>query len=147
MLNGMAGLVLARAKLQATGMLQARKLVARVARRTLNRSAILVPVDTGYLRASGKQNIGQRGLTVVGQVEYTAEYAAAVHNGRRALTIRPRPGRGPNARLKFQVGGRTVYARQVHQPAREGRPFLTTALREVARQEGFSYRSGNVGPS
>jgi hypothetical protein len=38
------------------------------------------------------------------------------------------------------VDGRTVFARQVHQKARKGRPFLTTALREVAEPEGFRVR-------
>lgn len=56
-----------------------------------------------------------------------------MHNGRRALTIRAKG----NGRLKFTVDGRTIYARQVHQPARKGRPYLATALAEVASQEGF----------
>lgn len=129
-------LYLSHARMQATGMQEARKKVARATRRTLNRSAVLAPVDTGYLRATGHMQLGARGATVRGVVEYTAEYAAAVHNGRRALTIRPKRAGG---RLKFQVGGQTVYARQVHQRARRARPFLTTALKEVAAQEGFRY--------
>jgi hypothetical protein len=105
----------------------------------LNRSQALCPVDTGNLRATGQSNVTTAGLVVVGEVVYTADYAAAVHNGRRALTIRStRPG----GMLRFTVGGRTVYARQVHQPARAGRPFLATALREVAAQEGFSVSIG-----
>jgi hypothetical protein len=123
-----------RAKLQAEGMRGARKLVTRVTRRTLNRSAVLCPVDTGNLRASGKMSVGERGLTVIGEVAYTADYAAAVHEGRRALTIR---AKRPGGKLKFTIGGRTIYATQVHQPARAGRPFLRTALQEVAGVEGF----------
>ena len=123
-----------RAQLHGLGMETARVLVTRVTRRTFNRSAVMCPVDTGYLRGTGKMNVGPRGSTYVGEVEYTAEYAAAVHNGRRALTIRPRRAGG---RLRFVVNGRTVYARQVHQPARSGRPFLASALREVAGAEGF----------
>jgi len=123
--------------MHATGMAAARKIVARATRKTDNRSAALVPVDTGLLRASRQSDVRSAGSTVTGVVKYTAEYAAAVHNGRRALTIRSRPG-GP--KLKFTVGGRTVYTRVVHQPARPGRPFLTTALREVAAQEGMRYR-------
>jgi hypothetical protein len=114
----------------------ARKAVNRVVRRTYTRSQILVPVDNGLLRASGQPDLAKdRGATVIGGVTYTAEYAAAVHEGRRALTIR---ARRPGGKLKFTVGGRTVYARQVHQPARAGRPYLAQALREVAVQEGFS---------
>lgn len=127
---------LAQARMQATGMAAARKIVTRATRRTDTRSAILAPVDTGYLRSSRRMNVGERGNSVIGEVRYTAEYAAAVHNGRRALIIRSRPG-GP--KLRFTVGGRVVYTREVHQRARKGRPFLTTALREVAAQEGLRY--------
>ena len=131
-------LAVSRAKLHAVGMTEARRRVSRVTRKTLTRSTVLCPVDTGYLRSTGKMNLGARGSVVRGQVAYTADYAAAVHNGRRALTIRPRR---PGGKLRFTVGGRTVFARQVHQPARPARPFLTTALREVSAQEGFRYRN------
>lgn len=127
-----------RPALNAVGVKQARKVVTSVTRRTFNRSAVLTPVDTGYLRATGKMNVSERGLVVVGEVEYTAEYAAAVHNGRRALTIRAKG----NGRLKFVVDGRTVYARSVRQPARAGRPFLRTALQEVAPEFGFTVSIG-----
>jgi hypothetical protein len=120
------------------GMELARKKVRRVVRRTDNRSAVLTPVDTGYLRATRQSNVSSRGLLVIGEVKYTADYAAAVHNGRRALTIRAKG----NGRLKFTVDGRTVYARQVRQPARAGRPYLSTALREVAPSEGFRVSIG-----
>jgi hypothetical protein len=128
-----------RAQLHGLGMDEARKLVRRVVRRTDNRSAVLAPVDTGNLRANRRSSVTDLGSVVVGEVVYVAEYAAAVHEGRRALTIR---ARRPGGRLKFTVGGRTVYARQVHQPARAGRPFLATALREVAAQEGFAVTIG-----
>lgn len=122
------------ARLQAVGMDEARRKVRRVTRRTDNRSAVLVPVDSGNLRASRRSDVREIGATVVGTVGYYARYAAAVHNGRRALTIRAKGG----GMLKFVVDGRTVYARQVRQPARRGRPYLAQALREVAAAEGFS---------
>lgn len=129
-----------RAQLQGLGTEEARKRVNRVVRRTFNRSQILVPVDTGNLRASGRMDLARiNGALVIGGVTYTAKYAAAVHEGRRALTIRPKR---PGGRLRFTVGGRTVYARQVHQPARAGRPYLAQALREVAPQEGFTVTIG-----
>lgn len=124
------------AALHQVGMDKARTLVTRVTRRTLNRSAVLAPVDTGRMRASGSMRVAERASSVVGEVEYDAEYSAAVHNGRRALTIRPRTGQY----LRFTVGGRVVYARQVRQPARPARPFLSTALQEVAGPEGFEVR-------
>ena len=129
-----------RPALQGEGMDTARKEVNRVVRRTFNRSQILCPVDNGLLRASGRPDLASnRGLMVIGSVTYTAEYAAAVHNGRRALTIK---AKRPGGRLKFTVGGRTVFAHSVRQPARAGRPFLLTALREVAAQEGFTVTIG-----
>lgn len=125
--------------LQQVGIDHARTLVTRVIRRTLNRSAVLCPVDNGPLRASGKMEPATVfGNQVRGGVVYDIEYAAAVHNGRRAMTIRPRRGKY----LRFTVGGRVVYARQVHQPARKGRPYLATALREVAEPEGFRVTIG-----
>jgi hypothetical protein len=132
-------LAVSRTALHGVGMTGARKLVTRATRRTLNRSAILCPVDTGLLRATGKMNVGSRGSVVIGQVEYTANYAMAVHEGRRAITIRPKSN-DPRARLRFKVGGKWVYAREVHQKARRGRPFLADALREVSQQEGLAFR-------
>lgn len=124
-----------RTKLQGVGLEAGTKAVNKVVRKTFNRSQVLCPVDTGNLRASGQMNLARTGgALVIGSVSYTARYAAAVHNGRRALTIRAKG----NGRLRFVVDGRVVYARQVHQPARAGRPFLATALREAAAEEGFS---------
>lgn len=129
-----------RPALQGEGMDAGRKAVNRVVRRTYTRSQVLVPVDNGLLRASGKLDLARdMGALVIGSVTYTAEYAATVHNGRRALTIRPKR---PGGRLKFTVGGRTVYAREVRQPARAGRPYLAQALREVAPTEGFTVTFG-----
>lgn len=127
-------LVLNRPALNGEGVRTAERSVRRVTRRTFSRSQILCPVDTGLLRATGQSNVETRGLVVSGEVKYTAKYAAAVHEGRRALTIRARPG----GKLRFTVGGRVVYATEVHQPARAGRPFLRDALFEVAAQEGFT---------
>ena len=131
-----------RPALHGEGMDAGRKAVNRVVRRTYTRSQVLVPVDDGPLRASGQPDLASdRGSLVIGGVTYTIEYAAAVHNGRRALTIRPK-GNRPNARLRFVVDGRVVFARSVHQPARAGRPYLAQALREVAAQEGFTVTIG-----
>ena len=121
------------AALHRVGMERAKMLVNKITRQTLNRSAVLCPVDTGRLRASGSMRIAERGSAVVGQVEYTANYAAAVHNGTRPHVIVPRRGRY----LRFQVGGRTVYARRVQHPGTPARPYLATALVEVAGRAGF----------
>lgn len=133
-----ASLNLDQAALHRVGMERARMLVNKITRQTLNRSAVLCPVDTGRLRASGSMRIAERGSAVVGQVEYTADYAAAVHNGTRPHVIVPRRGRY----LRFQVGDRTVYARRVNHPGTPARPYLATALREVAGRAGFTVSIG-----
>lgn len=125
------------ARLQGVGMDVARQKVRRVTRRTDNRSAAYCPVDTGNLRASRRSSVREAGALVIGEVAYTARYAAAVHNGRRALVIRAKG----NGRLRFVVDGQVVYAREVRQPARAGRPFLARALREVATAEGFAVQT------
>lgn len=51
-----------------------------------------------------------------------------VHNGTRRHQIRPRRTGGY---LRFEVGGRIVYARQVNHPGYRGDPFLTRALRDA----------------
>lgn len=121
-------------ELHKTGMQEARKRVAKVIRRTYNRSAVLCPVDTGYMRSSGRMMPATvSGSAVIGGVVYSAHYTAAVHDGRRALVIRAKRKKA----LKFTIDGEVVYAKSVRQPARAGRPFLATALQEVARGEGF----------
>lgn len=125
-----------RSALQQVGMNKAETLVKRTTRRVFNRSQILVPVDNGILRASGGWRTFRVARSWRGEIEYTARYAAAVHNGRRALTIRAK-GKG---RLRFVVDGRVVYARSVHQPARPARPYLGLALYQVAFPAGFRVR-------
>ena len=129
---------LERASLNGEGVKTAERAVRRVTFGTFNRSQVLCPVDTGNLRATGQMDMRTQGLIVSGSVEYTARYAAAVHEGRKALTIRAKGG----GRLKFVVDGRTVYAREVRQPARAGRPFLRDALIETAGREGFTVSIG-----
>lgn len=50
-----------------------------------------------------------------------------VHNGTPPHIIRPRRA----SVLRFQVGGRTVFARVVNHPGYRGDPFLTRALRDA----------------
>lgn len=124
--------------LQQVGMDRAKDLVTGVTRRTLNRSAVLCPVDTGRLRASGSMRVGSFGNEVRGEVEYDADYAMIVHDGTPPHVIRPRRGQF----LRFEVGGRVVYAREVRHPGTKARPFLATALREVAEPAGFRVTIG-----
>ena len=91
----------------------------------------------------------------MGAVGANEPYAAAVHNGRRALTIKPNvqknPPRGkrdlkglsknayePRARLMFKIGGKTVFAKEVKQPARPANQFLYRAV-ATTESEGYGF--------
>src|SRR5690606_16486493 len=124
-----------RAAVDRVGLERASILVKKVTRQHLNRAEVVIPVDSGRLRVWRAVRAGDGfGSMVKGQVEYTADYAAAVHNGTRPRVIVPRRGRY----LRFQMGGRTVYARRVNHPGTPARPYLATALQEVAGRAGFT---------
>lgn len=104
----------------------------------VNRAKVLAPVDTGRLRASirveSRRSLGFRTIYTVGS---DVEYAAMVNDGTRPHVIRPRRAQV----LRFQVGGRVVFARVVNHPGTRARPFLDRALREVAASRGYSFRA------
>lgn len=108
------------------------------ARQVVNRAKVLAPVDTGRLRASirieRRRTLTLRSVYTIGS---DVEYADMVHGGTRPHIIRPRRAQV----LRFQVGGRVVFAKVVHHPGTRARPFLDRALREVAAQRGYSFRS------
>lgn len=86
----------------------------------------LCPVDTGRLRSSISTDLVRQGSSFVVRVGTNVKYARAVHDGRRAVTIRPRR---PGGVLVFPgPGGRMVFTRVARQPARPGKPFLRDAL-------------------
>ncbi|AMD42766.1 tail assembly chaperone [Streptomyces phage Xkcd426] len=58
----------------------------------------------------------------------TNPHTVLVHNGSRRHPIFPRRRGGM---LRFQVGGRIVYARMVNHPGYRGDPFMTKALRDA----------------
>lgn len=65
------------------------------------------------------------------------EYAAAINDGSRPHVIRPRRA----SVLRFNVGGRVVFARVVNHPGTKGTHFLDKALADVARARGYSFRT------
>lgn len=111
-----------------------RFLVTEVLRQSLNLAVIRTPVDFGNLRSHNRIRMAVvRANDVYGELFNDAKYAAAVHDGRAALTIRPRRKKA----LRFVVDGQVVFARKVRQKARAGRPWLATAARDVSLAEGF----------
>lgn len=110
------------------------QLVTDTTRRTHNRADIITPVDTGNLRGNNRSRVIRRSVSVsVGEVFNETAYAAAVHNGTKAYTIRPKRKKA----LRFVIDGEVVFAKSVRMPARRGRPWLTRALREVAGPDGY----------
>lgn len=111
--------------------------VMRVTLQTLNRSKVLCPVDQGNLRASHQFRIRQSKNKITGEVFTKVKYALAVHEGRRALVIRPKRKQA----LAFVWHGQPMFRKWVHQPARRGKPWMRDALREVAGQQGYKMES------
>jgi hypothetical protein len=104
----------------------------------VNRAKVLAPVQTGRLRSSIRAEppriFSLRGVAKVGS---DLEYAGFVNDGTGPHTIRPRTKQV----LRFRVGGQVVFAKVVHHPGTRANPFLDRALREVAAQRGYSFRT------
>lgn len=109
------------------------RLVTDTTRRVFNRANVLTPVDTGRLRAGNQSRIRRTSLVVTGEVFNHTSYAAPVHDGSKAYTIRPKRKKV----LRFVVGGEVVFAAYARMPARRGRPWIRRALREIAGPEGY----------
>jgi hypothetical protein len=113
------------------------KEVTKTTLKVLNRARVLTPVDTGNLRASHQFKIKQSSNRVTGEVFTKVKYALPVHEGRRAIVIRPKDKQA----LSFYWHGEQMVRKWVAQPARHGRPWLRDALRDVATSEGYKMQS------
>lgn len=111
--------------------------VVKTTLKVLNRSRVLCPVDEGNLRASHQFRIKSSANGITGEVFTNVRYALAVHEGRRALVIRPKNKQA----LAFTWHGQPMVRKWVHQPARRGKPWLRDALREIAASEGYQMKS------
>ena len=135
----MARVRLDRAQLNRQMTNASRSELREASRQVVNRAKVLAPVRTGRLRSSIRAEppriFSLRGSVTVGS---DLEYAAMVNDGTRPHVIRPRT----KQLLRFQVGGRTVFAKVVNHPGTRPNPFLDRALREVAAARGYSFRQG-----
>lgn len=113
----------------------AERLVTDTTRRVFNRAIVLTPVDTGNLRAQNNMRVQRTATGALGEVFNDTTYAAAVHNGSKAYTIRPKRKK---ALRWVGKGGEVVFAKSARHKATRGRPWLTRALTEVAGAEGFT---------
>lgn len=111
-------------------------LAMRMARQTENAAKMKAPVDSGTLRnrISAAPAPRVEGMRVTTRVDAAANYSLFVHDGvKGGNIIRP-----VNASaLKFQIGGRTVFARSVRQGPQKARPFLLNGAKQVGARLGF----------
>lgn len=103
--------------------------MASLTRRIAAQAKVNVPVRTGNLGRSIQEDpiVFSGPFRVDSGVTATANYAAAVHEGTRPHKIVPKTG----TYLRFQVGNRTVFAREVNHPGTRPRPFLRNAAEQV----------------
>jgi len=86
------------------------------------------PYRTGGLRLS----IVKRTTKDSAEVGPTVSYAPYVEFGTKPHEIRPINARA----LRFEVGGRTVFAKTVWHPGTRPHPFIAPAFEQVARRMG-----------
>jgi hypothetical protein len=111
--------------------------IANEGRRVEGNARRLIGVKTGALKASigsriVRSNPGYNVEVFAGNTPATAKYVMPHHDGSKPHIIRPRRRRY----LKFQAGGRTVFARKVNHPGNRANPFLLRA----AQQAGLNVR-------
>ena len=94
-----------------------------------------VPFDKGDLR---KAHVVEPHGIDAAMLSANTPYARAVHDGRPALTIKPKRGKA----LAWSGGRHPV--KSVKQPAREGNPWLARAVEEL-EQEGLGFLAPDVG--
>jgi hypothetical protein len=119
-----------------------RNLVRRHARTAMAKASVQVvsdtravsPVDTGKMRGRTTASpVRESGSTVEFDLTADTPYARFVAEGTRAHVIRPRARKA----LRFQMGGRTVFARRVNHPGTRpnaewwSEPALTARFRKA----------------
>ena len=126
----MADVTIDENKLQAAVMPQLERFTAGFVSRVATQAREIAPRRTGRLvssiSADGVRRAGPWHLS--SGVTVGVPYAAPVHEGARPHLIRPRFARA----LRFEVGGRVVFAQLVHHPGNRANPFLTNAAHRVA---------------
>lgn len=100
------------------------EVVEALANLVWRRARAYAPVRTGYLRSSLRVS----GISVVSE----APYSGYLEFGTRPHMIFPRRAKA----LRFEVGGRTVFARYVRHPGFRGRLYMRRALEDGLRRLG-----------
>jgi hypothetical protein len=110
--------------------------VTNLCRKIVNQATIDAPVDTGFLRGQHSMSVNVLRTQVRGTVVNRAKYAASVHDGSGPHIIRARKKRA----LRFESGGKVIFARSVRHPGTRGRPWLVEAAERTAISAGFRFQ-------
>lgn len=110
------------------GMRASVEAIARRARQ--NVSGRFLRIATGKLRRGIRDRVQIRGGDVIGVVRGTVFYGHMHEGGSARHEIRPKR-RGA---LRFQAGGRTVFAARVMHPGVRPRPWFRTAVTESEQE-------------
>ena len=94
-----------------------------------------VPFDKGDLR---KSHVVEPSGTTDAILSANTPYARAVHDGRPAITIKPK------RKKALAWSGARHPAKSVNQPARKGNPWLARAVEDLER-EGLGFLAPEVG--
>ncbi len=94
-----------------------------------------VPLDKGDLR---KAHVAEPSGTTDAILSANTPYARAVHDGRPAITIKPKRKKA----LAWKGARHPV--KSINQPARKGNPWLTRAVEDLER-EGLDFLAPEVG--
>jgi len=111
--------------------------VTDMCRKILNQATVDAPFDRGLLRNSHRMRVTPMSTRVEGLVYNDCEYAAAVHDGQRARTIRARNARA----LRFEWNGQIFFRKSVRRKAVKARPWLRDAARRVATGDGWKFQN------
>ncbi|MGW5147528.1 HK97 gp10 family phage protein [Rhodococcus koreensis] len=103
-----------------------RQRMAALGRRIVANAQQRAPVNTGNLRRGIGMDLAASGLTLTMGIFSKAKYTSFVHDGTRPHLIFPRSARV----LRFQTGGRTVFAAYVKHPGTAPRPFIRQAIED-----------------
>jgi hypothetical protein len=114
-----AGVDMEAAQQAAPTMRKLGRAITRTARRRVN-------VRSGHLRSTIGDRTTVVGPTVLTEVYATARYARYIESGTRPHVIVPRRARV----LRFEIGGRVVFARRVNHPGYRGSRFLSSSVRD-----------------
>lgn len=103
-------------------------LVQQIAKPAVEEMRAEAPVKSGKLRDSLDYQHPTQHKIIIGS--FGVEYAKFVAEGTKPHVIRPKNA----SALKFQIGGRTVFAKSVKHPGTKANPFMSDAIDKTMKK-------------